>query len=74
MSMSSTDILALAAAIAELTVLTRRARTANWCALQMASLDNPDLESQGIVLQQHDGLRVYRVIQPRDLDQPSPPQ
>lgn len=56
------DILALAAAISELTVLARRARTANWCALQMASKDNPNLEKQGIVLQESDGLRTYRVL------------
>lgn len=71
---TSTDILALAAAISELTVLTRKARTANWCALQMATIDNPDLESLGIVLQQHDGLRVYRVIQPRNHDKSPSPQ
>ncbi|XP_060566451.1 uncharacterized protein LOC132725266 isoform X2 [Ruditapes philippinarum] len=56
------DILALAAAISELTVLTRKARTANWCALQMATKDNPNLEKQGIVLQQADGLKTYRVV------------
>lgn len=37
----STDVLALAAAIAELSNLTRRARTATWCALQMSSCDVP---------------------------------
>lgn len=56
------DILALAAAISELSVLARRARTANWCALQMASKDNPSLEKHGIVLQQTDGLFTYRVL------------
>ncbi|ELU02137.1 hypothetical protein CAPTEDRAFT_172802 [Capitella teleta] len=35
------DVLALAAAIAELSNLTRRARTATWCALQMSSCDVP---------------------------------
>ena len=35
------DVLALAAAIGELTVHTRRARTAQWCALQMSSNDMP---------------------------------
>lgn len=54
--------MALAAAISELTVLTRRARTANWCALQMATKDNPNLEKKGIVLQQSDGLTTYRVV------------
>lgn len=42
--------------------MTRRARTANWCALQMATKDNPSLEKQGIVLQQADGLKTYRVV------------
>ncbi|KAL4228789.1 hypothetical protein ACF0H5_011829 [Mactra antiquata] len=56
------DILALAAAISELTVLSRKARTANWCALQMATKDNPNLEKQGIVLQKTDGLATYRVV------------
>ena len=36
-----TDVLALAAAINELTAQTRRARTAMWCGLQMASKDMP---------------------------------
>ncbi|XP_052804092.1 meiosis-specific coiled-coil domain-containing protein MEIOC-like isoform X2 [Mya arenaria] len=58
------DITALAAAIAELTMLTRKARTANWCALQMATLDNPDLSHMGIVLQKQDGVNIYRVQQP----------
>ncbi|KAI0226222.1 Meiosis-specific coiled-coil domain-containing protein MEIOC [Lamellibrachia satsuma] len=35
------DVLALAAAIRELTSLTRRSRTAMWCALQLASQDMP---------------------------------
>ena len=35
------DVLALAAAISELTVHTRRARTAQWCSLQMSSNDMP---------------------------------
>ena len=35
------DVLALAAAIGELTSHTRRARTAQWCALQTASRDVP---------------------------------
>lgn len=35
------DVLLLAAAIGELTTLTRHARTALWCALQMASCDVP---------------------------------
>lgn len=35
------DVLALAAAIGELTTHTRRARTAQWCALQSASRDVP---------------------------------
>ncbi|KAL3836242.1 hypothetical protein ACJMK2_021681 [Sinanodonta woodiana] len=43
------DVLALAASIAELTALTRRARTATWCALQMADKNNPQLEKLGIV-------------------------
>lgn len=34
----------------------------------MATIDNPDLEDYGIVLQQHDGLRVYRVVQPHNHD------
>jgi hypothetical protein len=37
------DVLALAASIGELTAHTRRARTANWCALQMADRENPRL-------------------------------
>ncbi|KAH3699664.1 uncharacterized protein LOC127859462 [Dreissena polymorpha] len=56
------DILALSAAISELTVLTRRARTANWCALQMATIDNPNLEMMGIVLHQHEGTSVYQLV------------
>ena len=36
-----TDVLALAAAINELTTHTRRARTGQWCALQTASRDVP---------------------------------
>lgn len=62
------DILALAAAISELTVLTRRARTANWCALQMATKNNPNLENLGIILQQHDGLLTYRVTMNHNRD------
>lgn len=34
-------MLALAAAIRELTTLTRRSRTAMWCALQLSSQDMP---------------------------------
>lgn len=62
------DILALAAAISELTVLSRKARTANWCALQMATKDNPNLEKQGIVLQKTDGLATYRVMSVPNID------
>ena len=36
-----TDVLALAASIAELTLLTRQARTAMWCALQISGRDRP---------------------------------
>ncbi|XP_070175038.1 serine-rich adhesin for platelets-like [Littorina saxatilis] len=39
------DVLALAASIGELTAHTKRARTANWCALQMADKENPRLTS-----------------------------
>lgn len=39
------DVLALAASIGELTAHTKRARTANWCALQMADKENPRLVS-----------------------------
>ena len=39
------DVLALAASIGELTAHTKRARTANWCALQMADKENPSLAS-----------------------------
>ena len=35
------DVLALASAIGELTTHTRRARTSQWCALQMSSNDMP---------------------------------
>ena len=35
------DVLVLAAAIRELTSLTRRCRTAMWCALQLSSRDMP---------------------------------
>lgn len=41
-----TDVLALAASIGELTTHTRRARTAMWCALQMASNDVPHLRGR----------------------------
>lgn len=37
------DVLALAASIGELTAHTKRARTATWCALQMADRENPRL-------------------------------
>lgn len=37
------DILALASSISELTAHTKRARTATWCALQMADKENPRL-------------------------------
>ncbi|KAK7485077.1 hypothetical protein BaRGS_00023716, partial [Batillaria attramentaria] len=37
------DVLALAASIGELTAHTKRARTATWCALQMADKENPRL-------------------------------
>ena len=57
-----TDVIALTAAISELTVLARKARTANWCALQMAHKDNPNLEDIGIKLNNQDGLLTYRVI------------
>lgn len=56
------DIVALSAAISELTTLARKARTANWCALQMATKDNPNMEKQGIVLQETDGMLSYRMI------------
>lgn len=38
----SADVLGLATSIGMLSVSTRRARTATWCALQMASKDVPD--------------------------------
>jgi hypothetical protein len=37
-----TDVLALAAAIGELGTHTRRARTAQWCALQVSTNDMPE--------------------------------
>ncbi len=37
------DVLALASSIGELTLHTRKARTAMWCALQMAGKDVPQL-------------------------------
>ena len=37
------DVLALAASIGELTIHTRKARTAMWCALQMSGKDVPQL-------------------------------
>lgn len=45
-----TDVLALAASIGELSSLTRRARTANWSALQMADKNNPDFHKLGLEL------------------------
>ena len=53
------DILALAASICELSALTRRARTANWCALQMADKNNPELETLGIVVHPQDKFYTY---------------
>lgn len=45
------DVLALAASISELSELTRKARTAQWCALQAADKDNPTLGKLGIDIQ-----------------------
>ncbi|XP_052091382.1 uncharacterized protein LOC127728199 [Mytilus californianus] len=45
------DVLALAASISELSELTRRARTAQWCSLQAADKDNPCLSKLGIDIQ-----------------------
>ncbi|CAG2250766.1 Meiosis-specific coiled-coil domain-containing protein MEIOC [Mytilus edulis] len=45
------DVLALAASISELSELTRRARTAQWCSLQAADKDNPCLTKYGIDIQ-----------------------
>ena len=42
------DVLALAASISELSELTRKARTAQWCALQVADKENPSLSKLGI--------------------------
>ena len=53
------DILALAASISELSSLTRRARTANWCALQMADKNNPALENLGITVHPQDKFYTY---------------
>lgn len=56
------DVLALAASIGELTTLCRKARTANWCALQMADKDNAPLTSLGFEIKTEmtkDGFPVY---------------
>lgn len=56
------DVLALAASIGELTTLCRKARTANWCALQMADKDNAPLTSLGFEIKTEmtkEGFPVY---------------
>lgn len=56
------DVLALAASIGELTTLCRKARTANWCALQMADKDNTPLTSLGFEIKTEmtkEGFPVY---------------
>lgn len=45
------DVLALSASIGELSELTRRARTAQWCSLQAADKENPSLSKLGIDIQ-----------------------
>lgn len=57
-----TDVLALAASIGELSILCRKARTANWCALQLADKDNALLTSLGFEIKTEiteDGFPVY---------------
>lgn len=54
--------MALAASIGELTTLCRKARTANWCALQMADKDNAPLTSLGFEIKTEmtkEGFPVY---------------
>ncbi|XP_061181207.1 meiosis-specific coiled-coil domain-containing protein MEIOC-like [Saccostrea echinata] len=56
------DVLALAASIGELTTLCKKARTANWCALQMADKDNAPLNSLGFEIKTEitkEGFPVY---------------
>lgn len=56
------DVLALAASIGELTTVCRKARTANWCALQMADKDNAPLTSLGFEIKTEmtkEGFPVY---------------
>jgi hypothetical protein len=56
------DVLALAASIGELSILCRKARTANWCALQLADKDNAPLTSLGFEIKTEitkDGFPVY---------------
>ncbi|XP_022323204.2 uncharacterized protein LOC111124544 isoform X2 [Crassostrea virginica] len=56
------DVLALAASIGELTTLCRKARTANWCALQMSDKDNAPLTSLGFEIKTEitkNGFPVY---------------
>lgn len=50
-TLTISDVLALAASISELSELTRRARTAQWCSLQAADKDNPCLTKYGIDIQ-----------------------
>lgn len=55
-------MLALAASIGELTTLCRKARTANWCALQMSDKDNAPLTSLGFEIKTEitkNGFPVY---------------
>ncbi|KAK6182917.1 hypothetical protein SNE40_010492 [Patella caerulea] len=55
------DVLALATSICELTAHIKRARTATWCALQMADKRNPLLRQNGIDLENPVNMKSFTI-------------